>query len=117
MTGRIRILFKDGNTDIIPKKLYDDYDYHDGWFVIMKNGKHIASYNMDDVTSVTVGKLEKKYKVKKGIKLYFRDYSRSLIPKKKYTDVDYCDGLFIVKRKGAWVGIYSRSGLTAVCTD
>lgn len=55
----IQIFFKDGKTDEIPQKLWDDYMYdtHGGVnvFVVIKKGAWIAMYNMDDVACVTVG--------------------------------------------------------------
>lgn len=110
----IRVFFKDGNKDVIPSKLYNDYEYHDGWFIVNLNDKHVASYNMDDVAKVAVGKVEKEWCNKKGIKLFFRDYKKAIIPKKRYTDAEYFDGLFVVKRKQQWIALYSKDLLTAV---
>ena len=51
----IRIFFKDGKTDVIPQKLWDDYEYNYGLFVVKKKGAWIATYNMDVVACITVG--------------------------------------------------------------
>ena len=112
----IRICFKDGNEDVIPEHLYTDYEYHSGWFIVRKENKYIASYNMDDVKSITVGKIQKKWNDRKGIKLFFRDYKKFIIPKKKYTGVEYVGNLFIVKRNTQWIGIYNKDCLTAIVT-
>ena len=59
MKQKIRIFFKDGCRDVIPKKLWDDYDYiaKDGvtTFVVKCKEQWIAMYNMDDVSCVIVG--------------------------------------------------------------
>lgn len=51
---RIRIYFKDGKTDIIPQKFWDDYEYADRMFVVKKGGAWIAVYNMDIVACIVV---------------------------------------------------------------
>lgn len=38
----IRLYFKDGKTDIIPQKFWDDYMVTDGLFVVIKNEQWIA---------------------------------------------------------------------------
>ena len=38
----IRIYFKDGKVDEIPKKLWTDYRYDDGLFVVIYNGAWIG---------------------------------------------------------------------------
>ena len=35
---KIRIYFKDGKTDVIPQKFWDDYLYADGLFAVIKKG-------------------------------------------------------------------------------
>ncbi len=51
---KIRIYFKDGKSDIIPQKFWDDYEYVDGMFVVKKNGAWIAVYNMDIAACIVV---------------------------------------------------------------
>lgn len=56
---KIRIFFKDGCCDVIPQRLWDNYDYipKDGvtTFVVKRKGQWIGMYNMDDVSCVVVG--------------------------------------------------------------
>ena len=52
---KIKVYFKDGKTDIIPQKFWDDYEYNYGLFVVKKKGEWIAVYNMDCVACVVVG--------------------------------------------------------------
>lgn len=52
---QIRIYFKDGKTDIIPQRLWDDYEYVDHLFAVIKKGAWIALYNMDIVACICVG--------------------------------------------------------------
>ena len=53
---QIRIYFRDGKQDIIPAKLWDDYDYVHGdandVFVVKKKEAWIAIYNMKDISCV-----------------------------------------------------------------
>ena len=51
----IRVYFKDGKTDEIPQKLWDDYHYDYGLFVVSKKGAWIGIYNMDVVACISVG--------------------------------------------------------------
>lgn len=51
----IRIFFKDGKTDVIPQKLWDDYEVNYGLFVIKKKGVWIAFYQMDEISCMAVG--------------------------------------------------------------
>lgn len=55
---KIKIFFRDGKKDIIPQKLWDDYDIiakDSGlWLVIIKKEQWIAGYNMKDVTAFVV---------------------------------------------------------------
>ena len=51
----IRVFFKDGKTDVIPQKFWDDYEYNYGLFVVKKKGAWIGAYNMDCVACVVVG--------------------------------------------------------------
>lgn len=52
---KIKVYFKDGKTDVIPQKFWDDYEYNYGLFVVKKKGEWIAIYNMDCVACVVVG--------------------------------------------------------------
>lgn len=56
---KIKIFFRDGKKDIIPQKLWDDYDViakDSGlWLIIIKKEQWIAGYNMKDVTAFVVG--------------------------------------------------------------
>lgn len=56
---KIRIYFKDGRKDVIPQKLWDDYDYiakdNITTFVVKKKEQWIAMYNMDDVSCIVIG--------------------------------------------------------------
>lgn len=52
---KIKVYFKDGKIDVIPQKFWNDYDYIDHNFVVIKNGRWIAIYNMDIVACVIVG--------------------------------------------------------------
>ena len=56
---KIRIYFRDGKKDIIPQKLWDDYDFiakdSGQYLVIIKNEQWIAVYNMRDVLGFVVG--------------------------------------------------------------
>lgn len=55
---KIKIFFRDGKKDIIPQKLWDDYDViakDSGlWLIIIKKEQWIAGYNMKDVTAFVV---------------------------------------------------------------
>lgn len=51
----IRIIFKDGKEDRLPQKMWDDYDYFDRLFVVMKDRQWIAIINLDVVASISVG--------------------------------------------------------------
>ena len=50
----IRLYFRDGKTDIIPQKLWDDYMVIDGLFVVIKNEQWIAFYQMDIIECMVV---------------------------------------------------------------
>ena len=55
----IRIFFRDGKKDVIPQKLWDDYEViakdSGVHLVIIKNEQWIAGYNLKDVTAGVVG--------------------------------------------------------------
>ena len=56
---KIRIYFRDGKKDIIPQKLWDDYDFiakdSGTYLAVIKNEQWIAIYNMRDVLAFVVG--------------------------------------------------------------
>lgn len=52
---KIRIYFKDGKCDIIPQRLWDDYEVNYGLFVVKKDGAWIAFYQIDIIACVVVG--------------------------------------------------------------
>ena len=52
---KIRIYFKDGKTDVIPQKLWDDYEVNHGLFVVKKNGEWIAFYSIDIIACMVTG--------------------------------------------------------------
>lgn len=52
---KIKIYFKDGKTNIIPQRFWDDYMYADGLFAVIRKGAWIATYNMDIVACIVVG--------------------------------------------------------------
>ena len=55
---KIRIFFRDGRKDIIPQRLWDDYDFiakdSGCYFVVIRKEQWIAAYNMKDITVWTV---------------------------------------------------------------
>lgn len=62
----IRIYFRDGKKDIIPGKLWDDYEYVHGdandVFVVIKNEAWRYFYNMKDITAISCNFNDKKKK-------------------------------------------------------
>lgn len=52
---RIKIFFTDGKVDIIPQKLWDDYEVNNDLFVVKKDGAWIAFYKMDIIECMVVG--------------------------------------------------------------
>ena len=52
---KIRVYFKDGKVDVIPQKLWDDYEVNCGLFVVKKCGEWIAFYNLDMIACMVVG--------------------------------------------------------------
>lgn len=52
--GKIRIYFRDGKTDVIPKKLWDDYEYNGNLFVVKRCGAWVYCYNMNDISCIIV---------------------------------------------------------------
>lgn len=51
----IRLYFKDGKTDEIPQKFWDDYEVNGKLFVIKKKGAWIAFYKMKLIDCMVVG--------------------------------------------------------------
>lgn len=56
--GKIRIYFRDGKVDTIPKKLWDDYEYNGCLFVVKRRTKQgwawVSCYNIGDVSCIVV---------------------------------------------------------------
>ena len=52
---KIKIWFRDGKSDTIPQKFWDDYEVNNGLFVIKKHGEWKAFYQMDIIECVVVG--------------------------------------------------------------
>lgn len=52
---KIRIYFRDGKTDVIPQRLWDDYEVNGGLFVIKKKGAWLAFYQLDIIECMVVG--------------------------------------------------------------
>lgn len=50
----IRVYFKDGREDVIPQKFWDDFEYVDHLFAVMRKGAWVAVYNMDVVACVVI---------------------------------------------------------------
>jgi hypothetical protein len=44
---KIRLYFRDGKTDVIPQKYWDDYEVNGGLFVVKKNGAWIEERCLD----------------------------------------------------------------------
>ena len=51
----IRLYFRDGKTDVIPQKFWDDYEVNGGLFVIKKDGAWKAFYQLDIIECMVVG--------------------------------------------------------------
>lgn len=52
---KIKIFFTDGKVDIIPQRLWDDYEVNNDLFVVKKDGAWIAFYKMDIIECMVVG--------------------------------------------------------------
>lgn len=52
---KIKLFFKDGKTDVITQKLWDDYEVNGNLFVVKKNGEWIAFYKMKTIDCMVVG--------------------------------------------------------------
>lgn len=51
---KIRIYFKDGKSNIIPQKFWDDYEVNYGLFVVKKNEAWVAFYSLDMIACAVV---------------------------------------------------------------
>ena len=51
----IKIVYKDGNVEEIPARIWDDYQYIDRLFVVKRRGIWIGIYNMDSIACIFVG--------------------------------------------------------------
>ena len=51
----IKICYKDGNVEEIPSRIWDDYEYMYGLFIVKRRGVWIGIYNMDVVACIVVG--------------------------------------------------------------
>ena len=58
--GKIKIYFRDGKVDVIPKKLYDDYEYNGTLFVVKRCGAWVYCYNIGDISCIIVNNKLKK---------------------------------------------------------
>jgi len=52
--GKIRIYFKNGKTDVIPKKLWDDYEVNGTLLVVKRCGVWVYLYSLDEIAAVIV---------------------------------------------------------------
>jgi len=52
--GKIKVFFRDGKMDIIPKKLWDDYVYTDGLFVVKRSDVWVYVYSLSDISAIIV---------------------------------------------------------------
>lgn len=50
-----------------------------------------------------------KKRKKQTIRIYFIDGKCDEIPQKLWDDYELNDNLFVVKRRGAWIGIYNMA--------
>ena len=58
--GKIRVYFRDGKIDVIPKRLWDDYTYDGSLFIVKRCGAWVATYNIGDISAVIVDNKKKK---------------------------------------------------------
>ena len=52
--GKIKIYFRNGNVDVIPKKLWDDYTFDGTLFVVKRCGAWVYVYNIGDISAIIV---------------------------------------------------------------
>ena len=55
-----------------------------------------------------------KNKKKQKIRVYFKDGKCDVIPQKFWDDYEYNYGLFLVKKKGAWIATYNMDCVACV---
>lgn len=53
---KVRIYYKDGKTDVISQKHWDDYEVNSNLFVLKKKGAWIYMCNLDVVACICVGR-------------------------------------------------------------
>lgn len=58
--GKIKIYFRDGHVDVIPRKLWDDYEYNGTLFVVKRCGAWVCCYNIGDISAIIVNNKIKK---------------------------------------------------------
>lgn len=58
--GKIKIYFRDGRVDVIPKKIWDDYEYTGSLFVVKRGGAWVYCYNIGDISAIIVNNKEVK---------------------------------------------------------
>ena len=51
---------------------------------------------------------------KAAIKVFFKDGNVDEIPSRIWDDYHYIDKLFIVKRRGIWIGIYNMDSVDCI---
>lgn len=51
---KIRIYFRDGKSDIIPQRFWDDYEINSGLFVVKKNEAWVAFYQLDLIACAVI---------------------------------------------------------------
>jgi len=51
---------------------------------------------------------------KATIKVYFKDGLVDEIPSRIWDDYQYVDRLFVVKRRGVWIGVYNMDSVACI---
>lgn len=51
---KIQLKFVDGKTEVIPQKLWDDYEVNYGLFIVKKNEEWVAFYKMDIIECMVI---------------------------------------------------------------
>lgn len=59
-------------------------------------------------------KKHKKLMRKADIRVTYKDGTIYIIPKKFWDDYEYLDGYFVVKRRGAWIGIFNMDSIARI---
>ena len=57
--GKIKIYFRDGKVDVIPKKFWDDYEYNGTLFIVKRCGAWVYTYNIGDILAIIVDNKKK----------------------------------------------------------